>query len=162
MYFVIIFSLASVILSTSGLPQNYIQNLYNNNAFLGNTGIDSKFLQDIPRDYQFGYVARPRVPLPIEDIIEVVGEGDDDIDDKDGYIVVEAGDDDENAELYRKPASVCQKPRPQSRCYAAHTKWSYNSRTNSCTMFIFGGCGAGQDSNIFDSQEECDNLCVKN
>ena len=140
-----------------GLPQNYIKNFYNNNGFLRNTGIDSKFLQDIPRDYQFGYVARP--PLPIRDIVEAVG-SDEDINDKGDYVVIEAGDEPE-VQLYRKPASACKEARPLSRCYAAHTHWFYNFRTNTCDMFIFGGCGAGRNSNIFDSQAECDNLCVK-
>ena len=104
-------------------------------------------------------MARPQLPLPIRDIVEAIGD-EEDIDDKADYVVIEAGDEPE-VKLYQKPASACKKARPLSRCYAAHTHWSYNSETNTCDMFLFGGCGARRNSNIFDSQAECDNLCVK-
>lgn len=43
-------------------------------------------------------------------------------------------------------------------CRAMFTRWTYNSETNSCQTFSYGGC-AGNDNN-FVSESECKQTCV--
>ncbi|XP_037810801.1 male accessory gland serine protease inhibitor-like [Lucilia sericata] len=42
-------------------------------------------------------------------------------------------------------------------CHAYFPSWSYNSATNECVEFVFGGCG-GND-NRFDTLEGCEAMC---
>lgn len=42
-------------------------------------------------------------------------------------------------------------------CRAAFTRWYYNTETNSCDIFIFGGCKGNKNNYV--SKEECMHYC---
>lgn len=53
----------------------------------------------------------------------------------------------------------CQLPISVGSCRAAKPRWFYNSETNSCDEFIYGGC-EGND-NRFDTLADCQQACSK-
>ncbi|XP_005182706.1 kunitz-type serine protease inhibitor 2 [Musca domestica] len=46
-----------------------------------------------------------------------------------------------------------------SSCIADMQSYTYNSNTNECIVFIYGGCGG--NANRFRSREECTKTCLK-
>ena len=42
-------------------------------------------------------------------------------------------------------------------CMAAQPRWFFNSQTDRCEEFLYGGCGG--NANNFLSQEECKKMC---
>lgn len=49
---------------------------------------------------------------------------------------------------------------PENYCRAAHQKYFFNSKTQECEKFIYGGCG-GND-NRFNTIAECEERCKIN
>uniref|UniRef100_A0A183J4B9 BPTI/Kunitz inhibitor domain-containing protein n=1 Tax=Soboliphyme baturini TaxID=241478 RepID=A0A183J4B9_9BILA len=56
-------------------------------------------------------------------------------------------------------AEMCSRPVDSGPCRGNFRRWYYNSRTLSCERFTYGGCG-GNDNN-FDSEEQCEDICIK-
>ncbi|XP_062616885.1 uncharacterized protein LOC134278600 [Saccostrea cucullata] len=54
-------------------------------------------------------------------------------------------------------SNVCSLPRDFGGCYAIVPRWWFNSLTNQCEFFIYGGC-AGNENN-FQSFQECYQRC---
>ncbi|XP_062616877.1 eppin-like [Saccostrea cucullata] len=52
---------------------------------------------------------------------------------------------------------VCSLPKLLGTCYAYFPRWWYNSLTNRCEMFIYGGCGG--NFNNFRTIDECYRSC---
>jgi len=74
----------------------------------------------------------------------------------DDFVVV--GQDD--PPVSSRTASDCLKPLTRSRCRASLLRYYYNTETQSCQEFSFGGCDSDDHSNRFDSLEECQQVCV--
>ena len=53
--------------------------------------------------------------------------------------------------------NVCAQPKVVGRCRAAFRRYWFNSQTNRCELFIYGGCG-GNDNN-FKALQECQTRC---
>ncbi len=53
--------------------------------------------------------------------------------------------------------AICQLPVEPGPCRAAIPRWFFNSETNSCDDFIYGGCGGNE--NNFQTQGECREAC---
>ena len=74
----------------------------------------------------------------------------------DDFVVV--GQDD--PPVSSRTASDCLKPLTRSRCRASLLRYYYNTETQSCQEFSFGGCDSDDHSNRFDSLAECQQVCV--
>ena len=75
---------------------------------------------------------------------------------EDDFVVV--GQDD--PPVSSRTASDCLKPLTSSRCRASLLRYFYNTETQSCEEFSFGGCDSDDHSNRFDSLAECQQVCV--
>ncbi|KAF6361290.1 collagen type VI alpha 3 chain [Rhinolophus ferrumequinum] len=53
---------------------------------------------------------------------------------------------------------ICKLPREEGTCRKFILKWYYDSQTNSCARFWYGGCGGNE--NRFNSQKECEKVCA--
>ena len=54
--------------------------------------------------------------------------------------------------------SVCTMPQDPGMCFGAFPMFYYNSKTNECESFTYGGCQG--NGNRFESKEECAKACV--
>jgi hypothetical protein len=54
---------------------------------------------------------------------------------------------------------VCHKKIEAGPCKGAFTRWGYDSKTQSCVMFSYGGCDGNE--NRFITEEECKTSCGK-
>ncbi|KAH7981983.1 hypothetical protein HPB52_002495 [Rhipicephalus sanguineus] len=54
---------------------------------------------------------------------------------------------------------ACTLKKDPGNCEDASTKWYYDSKTNSCKLFVYGGCD-GND-NRFDTEAKCKTACVR-
>ncbi|KAM9085203.1 collagen alpha-3(VI) chain isoform 3-T4 [Megaptera novaeangliae] len=52
---------------------------------------------------------------------------------------------------------ICKLPKEEGTCRDFILKWYYDSITESCARFWYGGCGGNE--NRFDSQDECEKVC---
>jgi len=52
----------------------------------------------------------------------------------------------------------CQLPMLVGRCKAAFPRWFYDSNTNTCKQFVFGGCGGNM--NNFERKQDCEESCL--
>uniref|UniRef100_A0A8C9DXL6 Collagen type VI alpha 3 chain n=1 Tax=Phocoena sinus TaxID=42100 RepID=A0A8C9DXL6_PHOSS len=52
---------------------------------------------------------------------------------------------------------ICKLPKEEGTCRDFILKWYYDSVTESCARFWYGGCGGNE--NRFDSQDECEKVC---
>lgn len=57
-------------------------------------------------------------------------------------------------------SNKCPGPSDRGPCNLKIYKWSYDAKTESCSMFVWGGC-AGNDKNRFDSEHQCIKSCIK-
>jgi len=55
--------------------------------------------------------------------------------------------------------STCDQPKQVGMCRALMPSFFFNTKTNKCEYFGYGGCGG--NSNRFDSEEECQAKCIK-
>ncbi|XP_077501749.1 isoinhibitor K-like isoform X2 [Amblyomma americanum] len=53
---------------------------------------------------------------------------------------------------------ACNLKKDPGNCEDASTKWYYDSKTNACKLFVYGGCD-GND-NRFDTEAKCKAECV--
>ncbi|XP_074171702.1 collagen alpha-3(VI) chain isoform X2 [Rhinolophus sinicus] len=53
---------------------------------------------------------------------------------------------------------ICKLPKEEGTCRKFILKWYYDSQTNSCARFWYGGCGGNE--NRFNSQKECEKVCA--
>uniref|UniRef100_H0VIY0 Collagen type VI alpha 3 chain n=1 Tax=Cavia porcellus TaxID=10141 RepID=H0VIY0_CAVPO len=53
---------------------------------------------------------------------------------------------------------ICKLPRDDGTCRDFVLRWYYDTKTESCARFWYGGCGGNE--NRFDSQQNCEKLCA--
>ena len=53
----------------------------------------------------------------------------------------------------------CLGDKPTSFGYAFLQFWTFNSATNDCESFVYGGGNTQLSTNIFDTKLECEQLC---
>ncbi|XP_014674581.1 PREDICTED: papilin-like, partial [Priapulus caudatus] len=58
-----------------------------------------------------------------------------------------------------KRPSLCAMPRDSGPCSAAIRKWFFNSETEKCEQYLYGGCQGNE--NRFDDKSDCDQVCFK-
>ncbi|KAK7473995.1 hypothetical protein BaRGS_00034764 [Batillaria attramentaria] len=57
-----------------------------------------------------------------------------------------------------KQDSICRLPKKVGLCKAAFPRYYYDSQTNACEFFIYGGCG--KNGNNFETLAECEATCL--
>ena len=60
-------------------------------------------------------------------------------------------------DLFQTPPDLCQLPQARGPCKAALHRYFYNSTSNACEPFTYGGC-QGNDNN-FETTEMCLRIC---
>ncbi|XP_037072380.1 papilin-like [Pollicipes pollicipes] len=69
---------------------------------------------------------------------------------------------DERRPLYQPTAAPevdpCQLPKDKGECHAYLRSYFFNTETQQCELFIYGGCDG--NANNFDSREECEQRCM--
>ncbi|GAB5576119.1 collagen alpha-3(VI) chain isoform X5 [Prionailurus iriomotensis] len=55
-------------------------------------------------------------------------------------------------------ADICKLPKEEGTCRKFILKWYYDTDTQSCARFWYGGCGGNE--NRFNSQKECEKVCA--
>lgn len=55
------------------------------------------------------------------------------------------------------PTKDCTSPKVTGRCRMFLDRWFYNTATNKCESFVYGGCDA--NGNNFKTEEECKKTC---
>ncbi len=55
--------------------------------------------------------------------------------------------------------NVCNLPVKSGPCKAAFRKYFFNSKTGSCTKFLYGGCHG--NGNNFQTKDECMRTCLQ-
>ncbi|ETE62042.1 Collagen alpha-6(VI) chain, partial [Ophiophagus hannah] len=76
-------------------------------------------------------------------------------------ISIQNGDGIETEERFEKvqrAKDACSKDMDIGECENYTLKWYYHKQQNMCSQFWYGGCGGNK--NRFETQEECDALCV--
>ncbi|XP_050400085.1 carboxypeptidase inhibitor SmCI isoform X2 [Patella vulgata] len=53
--------------------------------------------------------------------------------------------------------AICQLPKIKGPCRALFRRYYYNSTTNNCTQFVYGGCGGNE--NNFPTEDKCQQTC---
>ncbi|XP_069839243.1 collagen alpha-3(VI) chain [Dendropsophus ebraccatus] len=53
---------------------------------------------------------------------------------------------------------ACKLPKEEGTCREFLLKWYYDSETKSCARFWYGGCGGNE--NRFNTQKDCENICI--
>lgn len=62
-------------------------------------------------------------------------------------------------DLYKNiAADVCSLPKERGPCHNFSVKWYFDITYGGCSRFWYGGCDG--NGNQFNSQEECENVCV--
>lgn len=59
--------------------------------------------------------------------------------------------------MFQTPPDLCQLPQARGPCKAALLRYFYNSTSNACEPFTYGGC-QGNDNN-FETTEMCLRIC---
>lgn len=75
------------------------------------------------------------------------------------FDAVEEEPEEEEKEPTEAPTDPCSEPMERGRCRARFNRFYYNSETNECTEFTYGGCEA--NGNNFLSIELCEKKCLK-
>ncbi|XP_017097909.2 male accessory gland serine protease inhibitor [Drosophila bipectinata] len=60
-------------------------------------------------------------------------------------------------EMCNQQPSMDGMPQDSAACMAFMPTWTYDASKNSCSEFIYGGCGG--NSNQFSSKNECEKAC---
>lgn len=55
-------------------------------------------------------------------------------------------------------ADVCSLPKERGPCHSFSVKWYFDVTYGGCSRFWYGGCDG--NGNQFNSQEECEGVCV--
>nr|AAA72813.1 trypsin inhibitor [synthetic construct] len=59
--------------------------------------------------------------------------------------------------MFQKPPDLCQLPQARGPCKAALLRYFYNSTSNACEPFTYGGCQG--NNNNFETTEMCLRIC---
>lgn len=57
-------------------------------------------------------------------------------------------------------AGICKLTKDPGPCYAAITRYFYNTVSKRCELFVYGGCEG--NANNFPSKQKCERICLAN